>query len=208
MGAAYSGLVARHPIKTQSATAGIIGGIGDLLMQNYERFQSKSSGEIDLKRTGRLAFYRGVLLGPAYVLWLRGLDRFVISGSELRVMASKTFLDQFVFTPPKMIYFYTTMAMMEGYTLQGALERAMPKIWPTLQVNWPLWCCIQSITFSVIPTQYRVAFIGVADTLWNAWLSRMNAKEVCKESNTSTTVSLFPMTEVAYSLANVEGDAN
>ena len=83
----------------------------------------------------------------------------------------KIALDQFVYTPPTTVLFFTYMAFSGGLPLHAALESAKRKLFPTLKVNWVVWPIVHSLTFSVIPLHYRVLFVSVAAFFWACFLS-------------------------------------
>lgn len=74
------------------------------------------------------------------------------------------------------------MSLLEGRSLSQGLERVQQMLWPTLLVNWPFWGSVQCVTFTMIPLQYRVAWVSLFHVGWNAWLSGMNEQERQRQS--------------------------
>lgn len=171
---AYGRASATQPLLVQSSTAGAIAATGDLLMQQIESRQSADGPRrLDLQRTGRIALFRLAIFGPGYSLWMRLLERVTLS-SQSRTVAAKTVLDQLVWTPPSLSLFYVTMAALEGRSLADGVARARRMLWPTLQVNWPVWSCVHLLTFSVVPPAFRIAWVSTVHVVWNAFVSGLN----------------------------------
>ena len=121
LGALYLRANERSPVLTQCASAGIIATAGDMSMQLLERRNRASKTSTDMsptpstiewERTGRLAAYRATMFAPAYVLWLRLMER-VIGTSGLGVVLKKVVLDQALWTPPSMCVLYGWMGLAE-----------------------------------------------------------------------------------------------
>ena len=59
----------------------------------------------------------------------------------------------------------------------------------TLRVNWVYWSAVHVITFSIVPLDYRVAFVAAKNFLWGGYLSYVaaargcNADEIDKAAN-------------------------
>jgi hypothetical protein len=60
---------------------------------------------------------------------------------------------QALHAPPSLVLFYSTMATLEGKSLSETMDRVRHTLWPTLQVNWPFWAVVHTVTFSVVPLQ-------------------------------------------------------
>lgn len=168
-GTVYGNASTARPVLVQSTSGAAIATAGDILMQ---RIAPSEAGH-DWGRTARIAAHRLLVWGPGYSLWMRGLERFVRFPAS-RAVPAKILLDQLIWTPPSVGSFYFTMAVLEGKSTQDGVDRAQQMLWPTLQVNWPFWSCVQAVTFGVVPVPYRVAFVSTIHVGWNAWLSHMN----------------------------------
>ena len=190
LAATYGRANASRPIAVQSATAGVIASAGDVLMQLIEGHQREKP--LDLSRTGRIAAFRLAIFGPSYSLWMRALERTVVVSSTARAVVFKTLLDQLVWTPPSLSLFYVTMARLEGQPLATGVDRARRMLWPTLRVNWPFWCCVHVLTFSVVPPALRMAWVSTVQVGWNAFVSGLNETARLRESAESEQASGGP----------------
>lgn len=67
----------------------------------------------DLGRTTRLASYRLLCFAPMYSLWMRWMERRFPAVTPSAVV-TKIALDQLVWTPPSIAFFYTYLTVLEG----------------------------------------------------------------------------------------------
>ena len=96
-------------------------------------------------------------------------------------------LDQLVWTPPSMVLFFVSMSVMEGAGAAAGWRRALGDaaagervpwdgmLWRTMQINWPFWGGVHSLTYSaVVAPQLRVLFVSLVSVFWNGVLSALN----------------------------------
>jgi protein Mpv17 len=202
LGAAYQRAHAHAPLLTQCTAAGVIATLGDSTMQMVEREAATADEDQaeapdkaeptawEAERTGRLVLYRSLLFAPGYTLWLGLLERGLGAGTGAGIIVKKVLLDQLIWTPPSMLTLYSWMGLTEHicateYTMdadtlaEGARlgwERARQCLWPTLQVNWPVWGVVGCITFGLVPVHLRVIWVSVVQVGWNAFLSGLNER--------------------------------
>ena len=150
-------------IASNAAIAGVIGSIGDMLMQKVEGKET-----MDVQRTVRLACYRGLIFGPLYSIWLNRVSVLPLS------TPAKVLLDQGIWTPPALGSFYFCMSTFEGNSVDASIRRVREQLWPTLLLNWPIWIGVQGLTYGFIPQRFRVAFVSIIQVAWNAVLSSLN----------------------------------
>ena len=77
----------------------------------------------------RAQAWRLCVFGPAYVLWMRGLERWLGSSKAPSTVAKKILLDQLVFTPPNLYALFSGMALMEGKGIDDAISRSNHCLW-------------------------------------------------------------------------------
>jgi len=148
-------------------------GVGDVIAQ--QAFEKKGKDH-DFIRTARTAFYGGCLFGPLLTKWLQILNRIQFS-SPVKAVAYKVYLDQAVFTPGVIGFFFGSMTLLEGKSISDAKDRITKAYVPTLLRNWCVFVPTQVINFAYVPPQYRFFTIGVVALFWNAYLSAVNAKD-------------------------------
>mmetsp|Transcript_108620 Transcript_108620/g.188648 ORF Transcript_108620/g.188648 Transcript_108620/m.188648 type:complete len:186 (-) Transcript_108620:18-575(-) len=155
----------------QMAVAGAIGTTGDVIMQCWEGSRLTNC---DGKRSMRLAAYRCIQMPVVDFAWQR-FDQWVTVRGAYSV-AAKIALDQLLISPPFIVGFFTWMGVTEGLSLHASLERMQVSFFPTVRYSVPFWCTIHIATFSVVPSQYRVAWACSAAVFWNAIMSHLNQK--------------------------------
>jgi len=171
--AAFNASLVRRPMLTQCAASGFMFGMGDVIAQ--QAFEKKGKDH-DFLRTARTAFYGGALFGPLLTKWLQVLNRLQFS-SPVKSVMYKVYLDQSVFTPVVVGFFFGSMTLMEGKTIADAQERIKQSYVPTLLRNWCVFVPTQVINFAFVPPHLRFFTIGVVALFWNAYLSAVNAKD-------------------------------
>ncbi|PCH32961.1 hypothetical protein WOLCODRAFT_134826 [Wolfiporia cocos MD-104 SS10] len=170
--AAFNASLVRRPMLTQCATAGFLFGMGDVVAQ--QAFEKKGSNH-DLIRTVRTTFYGGALFGPILAKWLGFLNRLQFSTPRKAIMY-KVYLDQGLFTPAVVGFFFTSMTLMEGKGIADVQDRISSSYAPTLLRNWCVFIPTQVINFAIVPPHLRFFTIGIVSLFWNAYLSAVNAR--------------------------------
>ncbi|TFY53124.1 hypothetical protein EVJ58_g9623 [Rhodofomes roseus] len=130
---AFNASLVRRPMLTQCASSAVMFGIGDVLAQ--QAFEKKGTDH-DFLRTARTAFYGGALFGPLLTKWLDVLNRLKVQ-SRVREVVYKVWLDQTVFTPGVVGFFFTSMTLLEGKSFSDAQERLSKVIRPPRQTRPP-----------------------------------------------------------------------
>ncbi|EPS95827.1 hypothetical protein FOMPIDRAFT_1025605 [Fomitopsis schrenkii] len=169
---AFNASLVRRPMLTQCASSAVMFGVGDILAQ--QAFEKKGTKH-DFIRTARTAFYGGALFGPLLTKWLVLLQRIRVQ-SRVREVVYKVWLDQTVFTPGVIGFFFTSMTLLEGKSFQDARQRVSEAYVPTLVRNWGVFVPTQIINFWLVPAQYRFFAVNFVALFWNAYLSAVNAR--------------------------------
>jgi len=165
------------PLLTKSLTSACLFGVGDLSTQAILR---KDDENHDWARTGRQVVFGGAIFAPLahgwYILLEAQMAKTGLTGAK--EVVSKIAADQLIFTPPINVVFFTASSMMEGKGPGESYQQAVDKLWPTLKVNWTVWPLIHTVTFSVIPFEFRILWINVCAMGWSGFLSFMaNTKQ-------------------------------
>ncbi|KAJ7260580.1 hypothetical protein C8J57DRAFT_1514513 [Mycena rebaudengoi] len=167
---AYNALLIRRPMIAQCSTAAFLFGAGDIIAQQAVERKGK---EHDFLRTARLSFYGGALFGPAMTKWYQLLNRLQFK-NPTRGIVYRVWLDQFILTPGAVIFFFGSMALLEGKP-----EEAVPRIGaayvPTLLRNWGVFIPTQIINFAFVPPHLRFVVVSVVSLFWNTYLSVANS---------------------------------
>ncbi|KAF8175136.1 hypothetical protein BJ912DRAFT_885137 [Pholiota molesta] len=167
---AYNAALIRRPMVTQSVTAAVLFGAGDIVAQQAIEGKGKNH---DFFRTARLTFYGGALFGPAMTTWYAFLNR-VKFPSPTKALIYRVWLDQALLTPVAVGFFYSSMSVLEGKP-EEAVERVQAAYVPTLIRNWGVFIPTQIINFSLTPPHLRFVVVSIVSLFWNTYLSASNA---------------------------------
>ncbi|KAI0917809.1 hypothetical protein AcV7_007116 [Taiwanofungus camphoratus] len=170
---AFNASLVRRPMATQCGASGFMFGVGDIIAQ--QAFEKKGKDH-DFVRTARATFYGGALFGPLLAKWLQVLDRIKFS-TPLKAIVYKVYLDQTVFTPVIVGFFFGSMTLLEGKGISEARERISQSYVPTLLRNWCVFVPAQAINFAFVPPHMRFFAVGIVSLFWNSYLSAVNARD-------------------------------
>lgn len=163
---------------TQCLTAGTLFAAGDVIAQ---QLIEKKGNKHDFSRTARLGFYGGAMFGPLVTKWFQFLNRLQFATPTKAVMY-RVYLDQFVFTPAVVGFFFGSMTFLEGKGVADATERISEAYVPTLIRNWGVFIPTQIINFAVVPHHLRFVVVGVVSLFWNTYLSSVNAQKEAEQN--------------------------
>jgi len=158
-------------VVAEMLTAGVIGMTGDVAVQLLTAKESQEP--LSPERTGRLCVFR-VLQAPIVSASWRVFDRWVVWKGAAGV-AAKIALDQGLLMPPSMAVFYVSQGLMEGLSFDLAIARMRANFLGTVMLCLPYWVTMHCVTFSVIPTRYRIGWVSIAAVGWNMCISQLNA---------------------------------
>ncbi|XP_011264577.1 mpv17-like protein [Camponotus floridanus] len=111
----------------------------------------------------RCAIYGCFLAGPILYRWYKWLDRFY-SGTSVRIVLTKLLADQFIFTPPLLVLFFTSMSLMEAKS--DILRECKIKFLHTFQTSCGFWLPVQLVNFMLVPPSLRVTYVSIASFCW------------------------------------------
>eukprot|EP01038_Epipyxis_sp_PR26KG_P011342 gene11342-15207_t len=172
-------LYLKHPMVSNSVAGFFIFGAGDLVAQSIESYNKKKLLEIDYSRmvqTGTLGiFMNGVTLH----FWYKSLDRVV--GSKLNANAAvicKVIADQVIYAPFAIVAFFSYGCITNNNTHGKAIavhNRIVDKLrnsfLTTYLADCTMWPMVNAITFKFIPLVYRPSFVGIAQIIWQTYMS-------------------------------------
>ncbi|KAF8809230.1 hypothetical protein BYT27DRAFT_7187927 [Phlegmacium glaucopus] len=167
---AYNASLLRRPMITQCITAAVLFSAADVIAQQAIEGKGRKH---DFARTMRLTFYGGALFGPAMTTWYQLLNRIKFP-SPTKALIYRVWLDQTMFSPVAVAFFYTSMSVLEGKP-EEALPRVQAAYVPTLVRNWGVYIPTQIINFSVVPPHLRFFVVSIVSLFWNTYLSASNA---------------------------------
>jgi len=113
----------------------------------------------------KYAAERGVII-PAEIAKTPELHRVTFIGS-------KVLADQLVFSSAYTCVFFLGVGLISGKTMEDSWGDVRKKFIPTYATDCAVWPLLQMVNFTMVPSQYRVLFVNVANIAWNAFLSYM-----------------------------------
>ncbi|KAF2887948.1 hypothetical protein ILUMI_18225 [Ignelater luminosus] len=118
---------------------------------------------LDLQSVKRYAIFGTCIQGPLLTVWYRWLDRTVV-GKSYKIILKKVLMDQFLMTPHLVWLFFIAMSIMEGR--KDILAECKQKFIPTFKTSCMFWLPAQTVNFTIIPTQFRVVYVGSCSLCW------------------------------------------
>lgn len=210
---AYNRALQTRPYRSQVISSLTIYLIGDLSAQylnpNTRNISSTTSNAAesttayDPFRTLRAMIIGGGSSIPAYrwVLWLGQNFNYQ---SKLLSLASKVVVNQLVFTPLFLTYFFGMQSMLSGQSFMGIVERIRDGVPVSFVNSWKIWPAATAVTMTVIPAHFRNVFVGLVAIGWQTYLSLINARAARLEASEHKTGEVMPpMTHTGEAPASV-----
>ncbi|OLN86773.1 Protein sym-1 [Colletotrichum chlorophyti] len=166
----YQARLAARPLLTQSITTAVLFATGDITAQQL--VEKRGVKGHDLSRTGRMALYGGVIFGPAATTWFKFLQNNIVLKNKNAEILARVAVDQGVFAPTFIGVFLSSMAVLEGSSVQEKLDKNYKT---ALTSNYMLWPFVQAVNFKLVPLHHRVLFVNVISIGWNSYLSFLNS---------------------------------
>ncbi|TQN74430.1 Protein sym-1 [Colletotrichum shisoi] len=167
----YQARLAARPLLTQSITTAVLFATGDITAQQL--VDKRGLEKHDLARTGRMALYGGVIFGPIATNWFKFLQHNVVLKNKNAEILARVAVDQGVFAPVMISVFLSSMATLEGSSVQEKLEKNYKT---ALTSNYMLWPFVQIVNFKLVPLHHRLLFVNVISIGWNSYLSFLNSQ--------------------------------
>ncbi|KAH7476291.1 hypothetical protein PRIC1_000299 [Phytophthora ramorum] len=184
----YDECLRRRPLLTKMVTSSVLFGVGDRLSQRVEKI-GKTDEELEemgkdnvveedrlvsesTAKTVRMMVWGGLFLSPMMHNWYNLMERVFVGTGKL-VAAKKVVADMVFIAPQMPIWFFTTTGVMAGKPFPQALDDAVEKQPVMLMANYMLWPAANSITYGVMPLEYRLLFANLVNVGWASVLSYM-----------------------------------
>ncbi|KAJ2763202.1 hypothetical protein IWQ56_004883 [Coemansia nantahalensis] len=196
-----------RPFTTIAATEACLSACGDLIAQtvgSHLGSKQEAGTGYDLWRTARFMVF-STCISPVGVRWHRFLDhRFPIRSqttwfrsparrkkgaaptrakrkAERRTAAAQVgkrlACDVLIYEPIMYATFFSSMALMEGGSLDDAARRVAHLLPPTYLTGLTISPIVQTINFAFVPLIYRVPFGSCFDLFWDTYLSWVNSEK-------------------------------
>lgn len=157
--------------------------LGDMLTQwNAQKSATGDHQDVgsiienwDVERTARQGMFGALVGAPICHFWFPMLEQLVpLTGDGFELfshVAERVMVDQLLSGPINLILFLSWMSYLEDFSATKAMQKCadeMPTLYPKALMTW---VPVHMLTFSVIPDEYRVLWIGLVSILWGAVLS-------------------------------------
>ena len=176
-------LFGRYLLLTNTVSSGGLMAVGDLSVQVIEQSLDKDLPKvIDWSRTGRMLCC-GLVFGPMGHGWYKVLDRYLPLTTPSTVV-KKILLEQLSLSPIGNGLFFFMAGRLEGKSDDETWRELKQKFWTIYKMEWSFWVPVQWFNFYYLQPKYRVLYVSVAATFWDAYLSyaKHNEKLGCKET--------------------------
>ncbi|KAL1893557.1 hypothetical protein Sste5346_006387 [Sporothrix stenoceras] len=155
----------------------------DNVLPNYNNNNLPASKMLpppfDFERLTRFMAY-GFGMAPIQFKWFQFLSRtFPITKntSALGATLKRVAMDQLVFAPLGIAWFFTVMTVTEGGGRRAVQTKLKDMFVPTLKANFMVWPAVQLVNFRLMPVQFQLPFVSTVGIAWTAYLSLTNAAE-------------------------------
>lgn len=117
----------------------------------------------------------GLIIGPVLRTWYLTLDR-IVPGAAKTAGFKKMLLDQSLFAPVMICFFFGVTETLAGKRLRDIKEMLQERYTDALITNYKIWPLAQTLNFTFVPIQHRVGFVQIVAIFWNAYMSWMTNK--------------------------------
>jgi protein Mpv17 len=121
----------------------------------------------------------GFLMTPLQFWWYGRLSKwFPVTSARGTIPAlQRVAMDQLLFAPCSLAWFFTFMTVAEGGEKRHLVKKMQDIYLPTLRANYILWPAVQVINFRFMPLSFQIPFVSTIGIAWTAYLSLNNASE-------------------------------
>lgn len=186
----YSAILDKAPVYTKAVTSATVYTIGDFISQ---RTEGKEIGDLDRGRLVRSLLAGLIGHGPLSHVWYdvsEGVFNDIFHWTQWWSFVPKVAIDQILWGP-----FWNNTYIV----LLGLMKLEKPEvIWadikrttiPLVVSGLKLWPLAHSITYGIIPVQYRLLWVDLVEIIWVTILSTQAAGgSSTEEQNTNVEVS-------------------
>ena len=174
----YNKKLEEHPLCTKAISAGVVGGLGEIISQLF--VHQRSGGKVNMDRITRLRrvavffCFGAAITGPVFHFWYKLLDRWTssIKNPQLKT-ALQLFLDRGLLAP---VFLLFTLSCLHYFlsptsTFKSAKTHALSTFRSALTANYLIFLPTQAVSFAYVPLELRVLFGNVVSLLWNVRLA-------------------------------------
>jgi hypothetical protein len=132
----------------------------------------------DYKRAGIMVVLRGIFHSGAIIAWYKFLNTRVAMphATRSRRMLTHLALDQGLFGPSNVIFFFIASGVLEGKSQAQIKEKLNDRGVATITSAWCVWLPFQAIMFRFVPAADQRLIMGQTLAIaWNGYMSFVNS---------------------------------
>lgn len=171
---AYLRLLQSHPLRTNSASAGCIGAIGDSIAQRIEARGHDGADKFDMMRTAQMFAFCSTWLGAPQSIWFGFLARLMPEGTQYKLGKTLTLHLGLMAPTTNTLFFAYREAMRDEPidTWASRLSLRMRREFPTVTARSLLfWTPAQTVNFMLVPLHLRPLYLNSMMVIWTTYLS-------------------------------------
>ncbi|XP_076274387.1 mpv17-like protein [Rhynchophorus ferrugineus] len=173
----FRAFLEKYPTLGNSIVYGTLCVAAETSQQSINNLLDSPKKSLDIETITRYGIYGTGIGGPILAIWYRFLDKKLV-GTTVKIVSKKMLIDQFLFTPQLLVIFYVSMSILERK--DDLLAECKSKFGHTFLANCLFWLPVQAVNFSLVPSVYRVTYIGTCSFAWInilCWFKRQNINE-------------------------------
>jgi protein Mpv17 len=183
----YSNVLKSAPIMTKAATSATVYTIGDIIAQ---KSAGTELGDIDRMRTLRSLLAGGIGHGPLSHYWYHISDSLfndVLHWTAWWSFIPKVVLDQSAWGPVWNNSYILLLGLMQRESLESMLANVKKTTIPLILSGLKIWPIAHIVTYSVVPTEYRLLWVDMVEILWVVILATTAAEAMGDADATAAT---------------------
>ena len=167
----FSAFTTKYPVVRGMVSYGLIWPTSSIIQQTIA---GKNLENYDWMQALRFSLYGGLFTAPTLYGWVRISTILWPSKVSLLSVVTKAIVEQMTYGPAALACFFFGMPLLEGKSIDQAVEEVQVKFWPTYQIGACVWPCLQTINFYFIPERNRVPYVSVCSLVWCCFLAYMH----------------------------------
>jgi len=173
----YLHLLNTVPIQTKAITSGTLSYLASVITQKFFEKQPK----MDHMRALKFVIYAFLQTTVSHY-WYKFLDscfkdNSATKGSFDSSAIKKLLLDELLYDPFCIVFFFTIVGLLERKTPTEIIEKIRRDWWPTQNMSWKIWPLFQLINFMLIPGHLRILFVNFVSFFWGIFLQMKAARK-------------------------------
>ncbi|XP_013118421.2 mpv17-like protein isoform X3 [Stomoxys calcitrans] len=177
-----------HPLLRGCITYGVLWPTSSLIQQTME---GKNLRTYDYMRALRFGIFGSLYVAPSLYGWVK-LTSAMWPQMSLRIGLVKAAIEQLSYGPFACASFFAGMSLLEGKTMQEAVQEVEKKFFPTFKVGICIWPILQTINFSMVPERNRLVFTSICSLMWTTFLAFMKMMDMQEDEALKTNTEVTP----------------